>query len=543
MKHIIPILVVLLFIISAVSPMVIGFKSDVVSYLKIAEIAEPESTVVSGPMDSPWPMYCHDVRHTGRSPYIPVEYPIEKWRYDVEDGGYGSPSIDADGIIYFGGFRFHAIYPNATLKWTSNTFVSSHSCPAIGEDGTLYIGCAHGSNSFFYAFNPNGTIKWKYNSWGIFSSPVIGEDGTIYFGSCGSDSPPYSGWINALHPNGTLKWRFKTNHFVYSSPAIGEDGTVYCGSHDTYLYALYPNNGSLKWKYKTGDWIRVSPCIADDGTIYVVSLDSYLHAVYQNGTMKWKTDVGAGTSPTIGQDGTIYCGYTKLYAVNPNGSVKWIFNPGPGRKICGSTPCNDADGTIYFGTSIDDLWGGEIIAVNSDGTERWRKLISNRYIEAASCIADDGTIYVVSKGYYDDSSACYLHAFGTVEGNNPPEMQMLDGTLEGEINTQYKYSFSASDPDNNPVGYLIDWGDGTTDGWTMDYAPWVTVSLWHAWSEEDNYTIKVRARDSVGEESDWAYLEVTMPKNQQASKIWFLRWLERFPLLQKILDVLRLNSR
>ena len=160
------------------------------------------------------------------------------------------------------------------------------------------------------------------------------------------------------------------------------------------------------------------------------------------------------------------------------------------------------------------------------------------------CIADDGTIYVVSKGFYDDSSACYLHAFGTVEGNNPPEMQMLDGTLEGEINTHYKYSFSASDPDNNPVGYLIDWGDGTTDGWTMDYAPWVTVSLWHAWNEEDNYTIKVKARDSVGEESDWVTLEVTMPKNKDFNfNFNLLSWLlERFPILQKILDVLRLNN-
>ena len=44
---------------------------------------------------------------------------------------------------------------------------------------------------------------------------------------------------------------------------------------------------------------------------------------------------GAGTSPTIGEDGTIYCGYYKLKAINPDGSLKWEFNPGVDRSIRG----------------------------------------------------------------------------------------------------------------------------------------------------------------------------------------------------------------
>ena len=182
----------------------------------------------------------------------------------------------------------------------------------------------------------------------VLSSPAIGADGTIYFG-VESDGNPPMGAIIALYPNGTLKWRYNTNHVVYSSPVIGEDGTVYCGCHDNYLYAFYPENGTVKWKYKTGHWIRASPCIGDDGTIYVVSLDNYLHALYPNGTLKWTTYVGAGTSPTIGQDGTIYAGYSTLYALNPvDGSVKWTFPVGG--AIRGGTPCNSVDGTIFFGT-------------------------------------------------------------------------------------------------------------------------------------------------------------------------------------------------
>jgi len=335
--------------------------------------------------------------------------------------------------------------------------------------------------------------------------------------------------------NGTLKWIYNTNHVVYSSPAIGDDGTIYCGSHNGNLYALYPDNGTKKWQYHTNHWIRTSPCIADDGTIYVVSLDEYLHAVYpNNGTMKWKIFCGAGPSPTIGQDGTIYCGYNPLYAVNPDGTVKWTFDIGTGRKIRGGTPCNDADGTIYFGTSVNDLMGGEIVAVNPDGSEKWRKLIANNYVETAPCISEDGTIYVVSESFYDES-ACYLHAFGIVESNNPPEMEFIEGVLEGEINIDYKYSFSACDIDDNPVGYFVDWGDGSNSGWTMDYAPNVEVFLWHRWDEEGNYTIGVKARDTLGEESDWAYLEVTMPISQPIEYPFLELFKDRFPILYQIL--------
>ena len=464
---------------------------------------KPMQTGTSGLMDSAWPMFCHDVRHTGRSPYTPADYPIEKWRYKIGSGGYGSPSIDENGIIYFGGFGLHAMYPNGTLKWTSDDYMNIHTAPAIAEDGTIYVGDGPGGH-FFYAFNPNGSVKWKYQTWGIYSSPAIGDDGTIYFGSQDTDTPPL-GSIRALYPNGTLKWSFQTSHYVYSSPVIGDDGIIYCGSHDQNLYALYPNNGTEKWRYRTDHWIRTSPCIGDDGTIYVVSLDSYLHAVYpNNGTLKWKTNCGAGTSPTIGQDGTIYCGYSNLYAVNPNGSVKWTFNPGSGRRIRGGTPCNDANGTIYFGTTNDDQpFGGEIIAVDPDGNERWRKLISNIYVESAPCISNDGSIYVVSSGALDYVHY-YFHAFGTVESNEPPEMQLVEGPSLGQVNVHFKYIFSASDPDNNPVSYFVDWGDGTTSGWTMDYAPNVEIFLWHKWESQGIFSIRVKARDSVGAESDWS---------------------------------------
>ncbi|MBE3136283.1 MAG: PQQ-binding-like beta-propeller repeat protein [Thermoplasmata archaeon] len=386
----------------------------------------------SGPMNSSWPMYCHDTHHTGRSPYSTADNPpgIMKWSFRTNNYSlYGSSAIDANGIIYLGSGDFFALYPNGTKMWQYGINGRCESCPAIDEDGTIYIGTAHGDPNYFYAFYPNGIMKWRYYSGeNILSSPVIGNDGTIYYGG-------ESNSINALYPNGTLRWRYQTGFIVYSSPAIGDDGTIYCGCHDGYLYALYPNNGTLKWRFPTGDWIRVSPCIADDGTIYCVCTDGYLYAVHPNGTMKWRTWVEAGTSPTIGQDGTIYAGWSQLYAVNPeDGSVKWIYDTGG--CIQGGTPCTSADGTIYFGTIVEII-DGYLIALNPDGTEQWRNYIGS--CESAPAIGEDGTIYI---GGMDSNSNGYLYAFGQgplkAEANGPYTAMInqpvqLTGTIFGGI--------------------------------------------------------------------------------------------------------------
>jgi len=590
----------------------ISKASNIYDNIKSEKISKSEETlqpVYSPPMDSPWPMYCHDIQHTGRSPYSTVNNSgHEKWRFETKFAATGYPIIDNDEIIYIGTYEFYAIYPDGTLKWKNEDKYVIRSAATIDENGILYVGSSFGSYGL-YAINPNGTTKWRFPCGDIYSSPAIGDDGTIYFGSEDHN-------IYALNPDKTLKWKFTTDYVVYSSPAIGDDGTVYCGSHDTYLYALYPNNGTLKWKYKTGHWIRTSPCIADDGTIYVVSLDNYLHAVYINGTMKWKTDVGAGTSPTIGQDGTIYCGFSKLYAINPiNGSVKWKFNPGADRRIRGGTPCNSIDGTIYFGTHIDPYHGGEIIAVNPDGTEKWRIMVATDWIDSAPAIGKDGTIYV---GSQNDNFVGFLHAIGKVpleadangpyygqinesiqfqgsakggyrphsyhwdfgdgnasdeedpihiytnagnytvtftltdntsnsssdttfawirfqEFNYPPDKPDIDGPTSVKVGQSYDYSFNATDPDENNIWYHICWGDKEIIYIYGPYSSGEELKLSYTWLDKGTYPITCWARDIYDEVSDTATLEVEVPRNRMITNLWYLWFLERFPILQKLL--------
>lgn len=150
--------------------------------------------------------------------------------------------------------------------------------------------------------------------------------------------------------------------------------------------------GQLKWSYQTGGYIANSPAIGSDGTIYFGSSDHYLYALNPNGTLKWRFQAGGvigWSSPSIAPDGTIYvgCNDNYLYAINSNGTLKWRFQA---QHFVYSCPGIATDGTIYFGGPDNYLY-----AVYPNGTLRWRYYTYDD-ISTSPAIAADGTIYIGS---------------------------------------------------------------------------------------------------------------------------------------------------
>ncbi len=66
----------------------------------------------------------------------------------------------------------------------------------------------------------------------VYSSPAIGSDGTVYVGS--ADKKLHA--INSK--SGAKLWEFEMGDMVWSSPAVGPDGTIYVGSYDKKIYAI-----------------------------------------------------------------------------------------------------------------------------------------------------------------------------------------------------------------------------------------------------------------------------------------------------------------
>jgi outer membrane protein assembly factor BamB len=528
-------------IIETESKVEVSSKETIKLFLDKIQNERMQRTVTSGPLDSPWPMFMHDTHHTGRSSYSTANNDgVVKWKFRRWGCMESSPAIDNNSIIYIGGNKYYgplwAVYPNGMKKWQFNTSGWVVSSPAITDDGTIYVGSRDGK---MYAINQNGTEKWRFGAGGgVDSSPVIAEDGTIYFGVLGPGND--KGRVYAVNPNGTEKWHYDTGFWVYESPAIGNDGTVYISSNDDRLYALNSNNGTLKWKFKMGDWPG-SPAIADDGTIYVASLDRYLYAIYPNGTLKWKhggIELGSGNNPSIAEDGTIYIGGKHFYAINPNGTRKWTFNLGANFEVKTSSAVS-TDGTIYFGGTLGGTSGGQIIAITSSGTEKWREGIANNWVYSSPAIGHDGTVYIGSSSMEDEGFYGILYAFGELDPN-APEAPSISGPTEGRIKTQYEYNFTTTDPNEDDVFYYIEWGDGKIEDWIGPYNSGEKVTINHTWNEKGTYAIRARVKDINNLWGPWSEFEVTMPKSKQFSNNSFLRFLENhpriFPILRQLLN-------
>jgi len=540
-KNILVFGLIFLLIVSAVTPITYGHNAktfDLVQKIEnrdilLARVSQVESTKLSnGPMDSPWPMQGHDARHTGRSPYITADNPgFEKYWFKCDFFVQGSGVIDNDGIIYFASYlNFYAIYPDGSLKWSYDLEGKVRSSPAIDENGIIYIGVESGHADYrFYALYPNGTLKWGRPGSDIVSSPAIAEDGTIIY----ADSDNWN--IIALYPNGTQKWSFHTNHIVNSDPAIFDD-TVYCGSHDGNLYALHLSNGTLKWKYQTGDWVPKGPSVANDGTIYFGSWDGHLYACYPDGSLKWKTSVSAQSTPVIAEDGTIYVGGDYLSAVYPNnGSIKWTYNVPS--SIHGSTPCTSADGTIFCGTRDP----GYIVAVNPDGTERWKCYIGECLFDPF--IGEDGTVYIGSSNreYHGAGYTLtgFLHFFGPLDPNAPSGPE-INGPASGKLNKKIDYTFKSTSPFGRELYYYIDWGDDRNTNWIGPYDSGEEVTLSHSWDNDEVFIIRAKVKDTSDLWGPWSEFSVSItPRNRAISNALLMRFLEKFPLLEKLISILR----
>jgi len=124
------------------------------------------------------------------------------------------------------------------------------------------------------------------------------------------------------------------------------------------------------------------------------------------------------------------------------------------------------------------------------------------------------------------------------ESNNPPEKPEIQGPTNGKTGESYDYTFVATEPDGTDLWYFIDWGDETNTGWLGPYESGEIITKSHIWSEEGNFIIKAKAKDPYDAEGPWGELTVTIPRNKAIFDSLFLRFLERFPLLEKMLNLI-----
>jgi hypothetical protein len=98
--------------------------------------------------------------------------------------------------------------------------------------------------------------------------------------------------------------------------------------------------------------------------------------------------------------------------------------------------------------------------------------------------------------------------------NNPPIEPLISGESEGKAKDEYNYNFVTLDPEDDTVYYYIDWGDNSSENWLGPYSSGESINVAHIWDEQGYYTIRAKAKDIYGLESNWTELEVSMPKSK-----------------------------
>ncbi|MHA1171543.1 MAG: hypothetical protein ACTSQ3_05650 [Candidatus Heimdallarchaeota archaeon] len=126
-------------------------------------------------------------------------------------------------------------------------------------------------------------------------------------------------------------------------------------------------------------------------------------------------------------------------------------------------------------------------------------------------------------------------------GNEAPKAPTIIGTTNGKVGVDYDYTFSASDLDGDNVYIYVEFcADCQEAQWYGPFPPGYQLTISYSWESQGVYTVKAKAKDVYDAESDWATLEVSMPKNKPINTP-FLNFLENhpylFPLLRQLLGL------
>lgn len=314
-----------------------------------------------------WPMCGYDSQHSGRSPHTGPDMPELKWSLNLGAESCGGLTISNDGVVYATSMidsasiagKLSAVSPGGVILWEYPVDDAIVSYPAIGQDGAIYLGCW---DHYFYAVNPDGTLRWKYDTGEIvFSSPVIGADGRIYLTSGTA--------LLCFLPDGTLAWALDVGS-ESNTPAIAADGTIFTTSGPGAGLCAVNADGSVKWQSEDV-FANSAVSLGPDGTVYCSSMQAFF-AVSAEGKWKWVlADLTFDeNTPTSAADGTLYLIRSGAHAINPDGTVKWTYNPQTGTSS--QRIAVDASGTLYFGTGFPSAADpGTVFALNPDGTEKW----------------------------------------------------------------------------------------------------------------------------------------------------------------------------
>jgi predicted MPP superfamily phosphohydrolase len=152
----------------------------------------------------------------------------------------------------------------------------------------------------------------------------------------------------------------------------------------------------------------------------------------------------------------------------------------------------------------------------------WNKAQYDSVLVYAGSVASlhaDGSILDYTMTILDPDSSQREVAPSGWAGNLPPlEPMPPSGPTNIVSNDSSAYVASTTDPENEQVFYMFDWGDETYSDWLGPFSSGDTCVAYHSWMEADSYKVRARAIDVWDHMSGWSdSLSVTVRNRGDAN--------------------------
>lgn len=384
------------------------------------------------------------------APAIPLADGELLWNYGSEYIFLTDPATDENGKAYFVGYNTSGL-SSSTLYCTDSTggllwskeFIneSIQTNPMIiPQTGEIILGTV--TYGTLYCLSPDGNVNWTYDAGESITQPAaIDTCGNIYIAS--------ESKLTALTSDGTFRWEYFSQHGNITSPiSVNRYGNIYFGTEFNKLICL-KSFGTEVFISDLYGFVRGEPTIDTNGTIYMTSCShplnkSKLEAFQSDGSKKWEMIFNEPnpTAAIIGDSNYIYIrtmnfwggGFGRLYKIDKlTHTVIWSYYFS-GTSGSSSTPTVASDGTVYFSTEGNS--NGFIYAMNPNGSVKWQFCPYNNGLNCSPF----GSVFIASNGkllttvYNDDYEGSFLIAIsdqGAAPADSPWPVMRHDNCFTG----------------------------------------------------------------------------------------------------------------
>jgi len=310
--------------------------------------------------------------------YITTGEEIDNDTYNSERNYVHSPALGADGSLYYtegesGTYFLRSFTPGLEEDWVYPLAGGADpGAPTVDSAGTIYV-----ASGALNAINPDGTEKWTLP--GSYSNtPAVADDGKIYV----LKSDTGTTYLTAIDPDSSVRWDWEVGWYPSArDPIISESGLIFLATGAGNIYGirdLDPEEqdppgtdplSELQWTYPIGltSVTMWSQALSNSDmfvfTYFKAGNAPTMVAINSAGEFLWDFTVDEPEvlyvfSPSIDGDGTVYCcwagaadtGPTHLYAINPDGTVKWHYDEYPKYWIKDISINND--GSLWFSKNL-----------------------------------------------------------------------------------------------------------------------------------------------------------------------------------------------